>query len=361
MKIFNPPPPPNSCLYRQLRFGLIALSATIIISSCTDDQLNESKGLAYNPKFETYYKLVTFYEKMEGLPQTYSVITPRTDYSDTDVRDYVEGTMNLVYTDPNLTWASYEQTIDTFTLSLSGGYATEQAVEALYDQVVDSASVFFYRISEPDKFPYLYDVEIIGSSSSYVQITVEHVTGKVHRDPTPFGSTDYWSVFEGEGHCGPESGGTENASDRQNIALTDYFTPYGCVVWSNLSNISVEDLEEFGWGETNPNDPNPGDFIIDYRTFYVECDDGGECDDLADNGVFCLDPNEMNYYFQSIKSIYEDYTDDSGLHLRMSTFGLLRDEVGSPNYYYWTGFNRFGTRTDCDEGGSFPYALPQCC
>ncbi len=269
--------------------------------------------------------------------------------------------MNLEYTDPRLTWAGYENTTDTFEIALTSGHADRVALEALYDEVIDSASAFFYRISESDKFPYLYDVVNLNATSSLLTITVEGIVGKVHRDPAPFGEDDYWSVFFGEGHCAPMSGETDNASDRLNSALNDYFTPYQCIFWTETHNVPTADLEDFGWGQLNGADPNPGDFIVDYRTFYSICEHGSDdCEEFVENGVYCLNPDEMNYYFQSIIDIYNDYIDDSGTQLRMSLFGLTM-LTGSDDVNYWAGINKFGTRYDCIEGNDFPYALPFCC
>ncbi len=314
-------------------------------------------------KYATYFKLKSFYEMTEGKQPQYPALVPRSGYSADQAIGFVEGAMNLVYTDPGLTWKDYEHRIDTFELVLNSGVATEQAVEDLFNEVRDTASVFFYSISETDKFPYLYDVINITESSSLLTLSVHSIIGKVHRDPAPFGSTDYWSVFVGGGHCYPMSGGTGNASDRLNEVLNDWYAPYGCYVFTKMTEVLVDefDLDDYNWFAENSNDPNPGDFILDYRTFYVECNEGnGDCATLANNGVFCLDPDEMNYYFQSIRSIYDDYSIHTGLSHKMSNIGLTTVN-GNPKTYYWGCNNYFAVKEDCFEEGEYPYVLPFCC
>jgi hypothetical protein len=86
-----------------------------------------------------------------------------------------------------------------------------------------------------------------------MQFSVLCMVGHDHRDPTPFGSTDFWSVFTDEGQCAPYSGGTGNASSHICNALDDYFAPYYCHVWTNVEFINVEsDLLDYGWLDFNP-------------------------------------------------------------------------------------------------------------
>lgn len=332
-----------------------------MLLSCSKDEVKNTNPASVDPKYEKYYRLLAFWERAEGKVPTYPVLLPRSGYTVTDIRDYIEGTLNLVYTDPGLTWAHYETKIDTFTISLTSGRADETSVFSKYDEIVDSVSVFFYSISEEDKFPYLFDVVNISSNSSVLQFSVYSMMGKEHKDITPFGSNDYWSVFDGEGHCAPMSGETDNASDRLNEVLTDYYTPYGCVVWTNLTSVSVQNMYDYGWDDKNLSDPHEDDFIIDYRTFYAYCDpQTNDCDELVDNGVYCLDPDEMNYYFSSIVEIYNIYSDVIDLHVRRSNFGIWNYYGATSEYHYWLGNVFFGTITDCAENGEFPHFLPPC-
>ena len=298
---------------------------------------------------------------MEGKEPIYPVLIPRTGYSISEVIEYVEGGMNLEYTDPSLTWDEYEHTVDTFTIALTSGYASQVNLEALYEKVRDTASVFFYSISESDRFPYLFDVVNLFSTSSTLQISVLCQVGKIHRDPTPFGSTDYWSIFPDGGKCGPYSGSSGNASSKLNSALIDYFSPYGCVFYTDMTYVGLSTLQDYGWWDLNGDDPTPEDNVIDYRTFNTSCEDGSpECDEFFENGIYCLDPDEMNYYFQSIVSIYNDYMNEMELDHRTS--GLYFDTgTGAFNHYFWSADNWFGVRHDCIVGGDFPHVLPFCC
>lgn len=319
--------------------------------------------------YSMYYKILTFLETKEGKPLTHPVLTPRTTYSPGDILDYVEGGMNLQYTDPRPTWASYDVVTDTFTIPLSSGYASQQDLEDLFDEVVDSASAHFYGIAETDKFPFLYDAVSLGYSTSLMTLKVTSSVGKVNKDLTPFTSTDYWNV--GGGKCGPYSGGSDDAQDRMNDALNAFYAPYGCVFYTNVTYISGE-LEEYGWYDMNQNDPTPGDFSIDYRTFRFFCTDEEmdpedpcydpsipDCDELDIDEILCLDPDELNYYFGSISSMYNSYYFDSGLY-PISSDLFLEFGLCSHTFYFWYPEAFFGTQNSC-VSSNFPTYLPQCC
>ncbi|MBK9982485.1 MAG: hypothetical protein IPP15_08680 [Saprospiraceae bacterium] len=319
-------------------------------------------------KYETYYKMLTFIETMEGKQPTHPVFLPRGLYAPSNILEYVEGTMNLQYTDPRLTWDSYDNRTDTFTIALSSGYATLGDVQALVEKVRDTASVHFYSITEQDKFPVLYDAVNVSATSSIMYVSVLSMVGKVHRDPTPFGSTDYWDVFGGK--CSPQSGGgTRKASDLINSALVEYFEPYGCTFFTNETE--VYDLHSYGWGQLNPHDPTPGDFNIDFRTWAFYCADEIDpedeclpegiqlCSGFDEEDIKCLDPDEMNYYFGSIVDIYNSYTAETDLHhinsLNYLEFGLC-DFLSE----FWAAHVFFGTPNAC-ESEIYPIPLPPCC
>ena len=370
-------PPPRILGYRSLiKPFIMGCALLLIFSSCEQD---DAKTPIADPasEYAMYYKILTFLEQKEGKPITQPVLTPRTTYSPLDILDYVEGGMNLQYTDSRLSWASYDVRTDTFTVALSSGYASQQAMEDLFDEIEDTASVHFYGISEPDKFPFLYDATNISNSLTLMTLSVTSRVGKVHRDPTPFGSTDYWDV-EG-GKCGPYSGGTLEASEVIANALNDYYDPYGCTFYTNVETAYYSDLYSYGWGQANSSDPTPGDFIVDFRTYLFYCWDyhtwgdpetwGCEeaigfpdCEDFDVADIRCLEPWEMNYYFESIRSIYADYRNAqpnpylthiySEIHLG-SDLCLAVQEGWDPEV-------SFGQPNSCDSS-NYPTYLPPCC
>lgn len=343
------------------KFLLMASAFSLLISSCHRDEIKTSEIPYHDSKYDRYYEIVSFVETMEGKTPSNPFIMPRTDYTSSQLVTYVEGAMNLQYADPNLTWKSFENKYINFSVPVSSGIISASDVEALYEKVIDSASVHFYSIAEPDRFPFAYDLSIISQNSTTLLLSLQSQIGNVHRDPTPFGSTDHWSVFPEQGKCDPLSGGTENASDRMNSALIDYFAPYGCVFYTDVTHVSLSTMQGYGWWDINLEDIIPSDDILDYRTFNTYCEDGSiECDEHFENGVYCLDPDEMNFYFQSIISMYNDFSEDMDLDHQSS--GLYFDAgTGFYVHYFWNVDNLFGVRNDCIEGGSYPYVLPFCC
>lgn len=301
---------------------------------------------------------------MKGKTQTHPSLMTRSDRDPSEIVDYIEGAMNLEYTDAGLTWKDYEETTDTFEIAMTSGHAIDAAVGALYNEVRHSASAFFYRISEEDKFPYLYDVVSINATSTLFTLSVHQIVGKVHRNPGPFGSTDYWSVIYNEGKCAPESGGTGSASDRISEALNDYFAPYGGHFYTNETQVSTLDMPKPfpDWGILNPDDPTESDFIIDYRTYKVFCEhNSNQCDDFVNNGIYCLDPDQMNYYFQSIVEIMTSFEIESSLSHEMSRMSLVSATISNIDYKTWECGFIFGTVNFYADGNLFPFALPVCC
>ena len=361
--------PPRLSFKRLLRFFIVGTSFTLLFMSCSKDDFKTPVASDHDPKYNMYYKILSFIETMEGKTPSHPALLPRSGYSPNDVLDYIEGAMNLQYADPGLSWESYDERTDTFSIVLSSGYASYATVESLFENARDSASVHFYSISEPDRFPILFDAVNVHSSSSIMYVSVLSKVGKVHRDPTPFGEEDYWIVFTGDGLCDPADDNftTDDAGKIMSNALNDYFQPYACVFYTRQTQVSSQDenleppLTDIGWGQDNPNEA-AGDWIIDFRTFYSACETGtSECSDFVDNGIYCLDPDEMNYYFGSILEIYNDFTAETELQHQLTDINLYERTVGPSNLKSWECNNFFAALNYCDEGNDFPLMLPFCC
>gem|GEM_PF-1955969 len=344
---------------------MLALSFTLLCTSCSKDALKQQGIPEIDAKYETYYKLRSFMERFEGKEPTHATLLPRTGYIVSQIVEYVEGTLNLVYANPSITWETTVTSTDTFTLALVSGYADEEDVEDLFAEVRDSASAFFHGITEEDKFPKLFDVVILSSSTSHVTISTLTMVGKVHRDLSPFGAYDYWDIFQGEATCDPLDEGP-NASDVMTDAINEYYQPYFCHFYTNETAISSTDPPEgfpdmTGWGADNPNEV-AGDRVMDFRTFKTSCDyTTSECLNFVNNGVYCLSPEEMNYYFGEIVAILNAYSTAIELDLMTASIGLQEDLNGVNRIKHWECYNFWGTLNYCDEDNDYPYLIPYCC
>ncbi len=367
-------PPPDLGLTKLISILLVASTLSLLFISCNKDEIKTQVVADHDAKYDTYYKFLSFIERMEGKVPDQPFILPRTNYTASDVRDYVEGALNLEYADAGLTWASHESTTDTFTIVLTSGYATQGALDALFAKARDSASVFFYSIAEEDKFPNLYDVDILHESSSSAQFTVTTMVGKVHRVPNPFGEDDSWTVITDKGLCTPDDDNNPqpiyDAGIMEANALNDYYNMYGAVFYTHHTPVSSLDLDGqgmpvlVGWGALNPEDPTPGDFIVDYKTFKSSCTQNSQqCADFMDeNGVYCIPPDGMNFYFQSIIGIFTSYSLVSGLSVDPTTqINLVTEIVSNIDVKHWECNAYFGTINYKATGNDFPYALPPCC
>ena len=372
--------PPSNVYLNRLALLLFIFGSVIL--SCRKDDSNTMTQEAEDGQYAMYYRILNFIETKNGIPITRPIISNRTTYSTTDILDYIEGAMNLQYTDSRLSWASYDVRTDTFTIPLAAGYASQQDLEDLFSEIEDTASVHFYGISEPDKFPKLYDATNLSSNLSLMTLSVTARVGKVHRDPTPFGPTDYWHAIH-DGKC-DNSSNSKTASSKIADALNDYYAPVGCVFFTQITTYNPDDLKNYGWGDINPNDSVSGDFINDFLTFRFYCYDPNElfdtdCDPTNDmpcgtwdegylgvtfNDIECLDPDEMNYYFSSIVSIYNNFLNAHYGKMHCGSDFYNSDDLGISCFgfydYFWWGSIQFGTPNSCIES-SFPTYLPICC
>ena len=373
MKTFSAPPTNVSLT----RLVLLLLIFGSVILSCRNDDSNALMPDEEDGQYTMYYRILNFIETKDGMPSTSPIISNRTTYSTADILDYIEGAMNLQYTDSRLSWASYDVRTDTFTIPLTAGYASQQDLEDLFIEIEDTASVHFYGISEPDKFPLLYDATNLSSNLSLMTLSVTARVGKVHRDPTPFGSTDYWNVYGGK--CGPYSGGTSQASEVIADALNDYYAPYGCTFFTSVTTAYYQDLKNYGWDDTNTGDTNPGDFILDYRTYMFHCWDyqswgdpeewGCEaaigfpdCSEFDGEDIQCLEPDEMNYYFESIREIYADFRSaQANPYLTHINSVIILDPILClQTQEGWNPIVSFGQPNACNSS-NYPTYLPPCC
>ena len=217
--------PPDLRLAVTLKFLFVGFVITLLFSSCKQDEITTQSITEHDAKYNTYYKLKSFIETVEGKQPSQPAVLSRTYYSGFEVRDLVEGSLNLEYADAGITWESTTRTKDTFTIALTGGYASQATADALYLKAVDSASVFFYSITEEDKFPLLYDAEILSSSVSSIQMVITTLIGKVHRTPHPFGGFDDWTVLHKKGHCTTEDDDDAeyDAGIIMTLAINDYY------------------------------------------------------------------------------------------------------------------------------------------
>lgn len=362
LKYSSAPPPLKFKGY--FRFLMVVSIFTLICASCSKDAIKPQGIAEVDAKYVTYYKLRSFMERFEGKEPTHPALLPRTGYNVSQIIEYVEGTLNLVYADPSLTWETTVRSTDTFSLALQSGYASEQDVEDLFAEARDSASAFFYSITEEDKFPYLFDAVVLFSSSGQVDISVMTMVGKVHKDLTPFGEYDYWDIFQDMATCDPYDEGP-NASDVMTDAINDYYQDYACHFFTNESEISSPDPSPYpsitGWGADNPNE-SAGDWIMDFRTFKTICNSAtNECLDFVNNGVYCLAPDEMNFYFGQIISIFDDYSEEIELALITADIELQEKQVGNYFHKQWECNNFWGTINYCDEGNDYPHQIPFCC
>jgi hypothetical protein len=150
-------------------------------------------------------------------------------------------------------------------------------------------------------------------------------------------------------------------------ALNNYFKPYGCYFYTDLLEASSQDTEldpllsTYGWGGDNRTEV-AGDWIVDFKTFRTVCDQTtSECLDFVYNGIYCLAPEEMNYYFGAIVAIYQAYANAVSLDFMTSDIELYETENGDDVIKTWECNDFYGEMHYCDEGNDFPFFLPQCC
>ncbi len=278
----------------------------------------------------------------------------------------VETLLNYDYDDFTERYIETRSQKDTITISKNNGVIDDGVIADLNEAVLNIMQCHFASVDSTNKKEMFVDMYNVSDNAQEFQVGVNNVVGIFPTISLPgqasFGPGDDWKANYGK--CDgshPESNAPRKIASYTtwNVGI-NYATPdvwFSDFEWEIYSDYP----ESSNWFAVNPNDPNPGDWIIDYFEWKLDaCDEfaGGygydPCDgnelprriegpdgEPIDNPDFidamCIDYPEMNYYLANAESEalkFEPILNKEFLHIEMDFYApLLPNEY----YYSWWG------------------------
>ncbi len=281
--------------------------------SCSKEQVQNSSD-APNVKTDSDISTAFKAQISDDFDQSKLQQSPNGGYSDDDVIYIVEEAMNRNYADPQKSSGKTFTATQLFEVEKQGGSVSQSALDDFYAQAVLFASNHFYCICpDPDnQDPVLYDVALDSTNTNYLRLSVTSIVAIRAAQGLPLTKR----FQPGEQH--PATG--INACDQENdiaaYVLEQEYTNYNKKAvggyYTDIEKVWFTSLD--GWHDTNQNDPNPGDMILEYRTWGLDCykPEGKHptipsCPDLGASYIeeYCLQEDELNYYLDQISDIYD--------------------------------------------------------
>ena len=318
--------------------------------SCSKEQVQNSSD-APNVKTDSDISTAFKAQISDDFDQKKLQQSPNGGYSDDDVIYIVEEAMNRNYADPQKSSGKTFTATQLFEVEKQGGSVSQSALDDFYAQAVLFASNHFYCICpDPDnQDPVLYDVALDSTNTNYLRLSVTSIVAIRAAQGLPITKR-----FQPE----EEHPATDfDACDQGNFiaayVLEQEYTNYNKKsvggYYTDIEKVWQTSLN--GWRDVNQNDPNPGDMILENRTWGIDCYNGAgmpphipHCPDLSAAYVeeYCLQEDELNYYLDQISEIYDDNKPDGKIfaHCELNKEILLTD----PDYKseLWACTVRYG-------------------
>ncbi|MCF8374287.1 MAG: hypothetical protein K9H64_21880 [Bacteroidales bacterium] len=245
---------------------------------------------------------------------------------------YTEADINYYYCVP------YEEynytTLDSFLLEAeTDEYDMVEAEDynRLYDAMIDSLGDFWHSIDEDPMYMVVVDVSVKSVNDGVATLKIVGAIGYGAGMYTPddFGDEDYWTYGFGGGKCGPYSGslGLDAAilianKIRSQTGLQQY------IAYEGICS-TIPPIHPFDYPTNDPNNPDDNycDFLLYYSMYY-----GGQ---LPQNYVqcdFCLDPDEMNFYYDGTDYVYNNENPDPSVLDNIFIYLEPKYTYGMPEY-----------------------------
>ena len=302
----------------------------------------------------------------------------------------VETLLNYDYDDFTKRYNNSDVKKDTITISKNNGVIDDNVIADLNDAVLGIMQCHFANIDSTNKKEMFVDLYNVSENSQEFQVGVTNVVGffptVIWPNTATFGPGDDWKANFGK--CDgthPESNAPKKIASYAtwNVGI-NYLTPE---VWFSdyeYKNYYFED--QSSWFAINPNDPIPGDFVIDYfewqfdgcDEFYNENDDEyDKCWDTEPempmrieteegfvrnpdvDDAFCIDYPEMNYYRANAESEalkFVPVLNKEFIYMQMDFDGNL--SIPYTYTYWWWGEGTYAKKNiDITRG---PKLLSSC-
>ncbi len=275
------------------------------LSSCKKDEIQNTTGSLSKEDLNTEALILGFKDKLQN-----NNFKSGETMSLNDAVWNMEASLNYDYAQAD---AQHEKTLhytDYFYLQLNSSQEAElDEINDVLNQMADQLSVRYHAIGEENKSFIVGDVGLVNVQNNIVQLSMGSVFGvNSANDPDPFESWEWWYALGEEGICnGPCVGqfigrdATTELESKLNPVHTGTLPPGMHIYYSNIISVTVN---VFADDLLNPNDPTPGDNIVDYRAWCTISDAAGNYPD-------CVSPVDWNFYLEQAQ-IFIDQNNPGG-------------------------------------------------
>jgi len=350
-------------------FSVILISFVLftIISCNKETELikpNNQELLAQDAK----QRVLDFKEMLQA--QKNGSLNMRSTYTAEELIKNVESNINYTYGHAGLQYEEFEVETKIINVPELGGPMPPSVVTRVNDEVLDSVKCFYEKVVFSDKKLKFVDVfPVLGQNSIGINIVVGSFNSIFSGGNFSVG--DNWKADIGK--CDGSNLNT-NAPERIGIYATWNIgvTHFEDGVWYDDPETVFYDENPSAayWFAENPNDPNPGDWIIDYFQWkldgcsepFIPSDfDSDPCtgNELPNQiwdpmygwipnpayaDAFCIDYPEMNYYLANAETEalrHEPLLNKKFLHMSMGYSGSTYPQE---SYAQWWGRGTYAKR-----------------
>ena len=348
---------------RKLKILSIIAGAMIIAFSCSKETVNNENTVNNNkPQLSEFDKQVnkainSFKQKMAYYRENPQLKSGESVPADSALW-YLESTINYSHAFPNEYYYKFEVDTSYLTVPVNTDGTVDMAIlTQKYDEMKTNVADDYHNSTFSEKGLSYVNITEVSQTNNELNLMVESGTGDKDGDPKnigpdgPFGDGDDWWYGEDKGHC--DWDWVSDAAKQLKIAMNnDIPDPNG-----NYFFIGLTTKYKRG-GDLNIrrlNDPDPPDNTYDYYLYSSQTD----IEPFDEETTLCLDPVEMNTYFQYLRYLLytkipdeelpEGYKIESVVEMK----GWWEDIGDDDTHYYHEGTFQFGLQVGFgspDEG-----------
>lgn len=345
-------------------FSLVVMCLVITLFACHKEELIQEEVHTSEVELsdeEIQERAIQIAERRK-LPNSTVTLRDGQTYSLDEAEDLLDHSLNYSYCRPQGNYESVEYYTDTgATNYVSTDTLNETEVDALIDEIECFLSDAYHNQSSAlSKDPISVDLKFVtvGSSQKLQMHFMIGVGAQTAGSGYPYSSGDYWNLAFDAGLCFsiPPPPSDEDAVDqwRRDLNLNEAFklshknyTKYIKITRSLYmisgdqgagytpgyevpDDILYPEVRLFNTDIVNVNDPNSGDYVIDYWCA------------IKRNDQMCLAPNEMNYHYNAMLSGFNNLKTSSEIYVRFEQ-GYDFFTIGGGTYnLYHTSFSIVG-------------------
>ena len=324
--------------------SILLAGAMVIVLSCSKESSvnnsQEMKKSGLSPRDLKINSLIMDFKKDLAYYRKHPDIKDGETKSVDSALWYMEATINFYHSFPEQYYSQYE--LDTSYIVVpknTNGTVNMTDLSQKYYEMKDKVSDNYHDSQFSEKGLGFVDLSIDSQDANSVSFEVISATGEKGIDPGigPFGEGDDYWYGEGKGHC------EWDFEDDAAIQLASKMNEELSILNQSFAFVSISFIDKKG-GDDNVR--VPGDPMDNYYDYYLYSSRTNITPFNASH-TLCLQPNEMNHYYQSLKYLILTKIPNEDLlpnHAVQTIFDVVGDkEQTGPNneythFYHWFKF-----------------------